>query len=181
MSSSEAGTIRRRGRPFALAAALTLAALAGGCFRPLYADGTVSKVGDNVRNAMLSIEVPEIKGLVGHYLRNELVFELDGGGAPDLQKKFRLVATTTETLELITVDYANGRADSAILVATADWQLLRNGSGEVLASGQSVVRAPYERSTQRFATLRAARDAQIRAAKNLAELIRARIAAELTA
>ncbi|MBN9446787.1 MAG: hypothetical protein J0I67_07725 [Bosea sp.] len=181
MSSSEAESTRRRGRPLALAAALTLAALAGGCFRPLYADGTVSKVGDNVRNAMLSIEVPEIKGLVGHYLRNELVFELDGGGAPDLQKKFRLVATTSETLEVITVDYANGRADSAILVATADWQLLRNGSNEVIASGQSVVRAPYERSTQRFASLRAARDAQIRAAKNLAQLIRARIAADLTA
>ena len=59
--------------------------------------------------------------------------------------------------------------------------MLRNGSNEVIASGQSVVRAPYERSTQRFATLRAARDAQIRAAKNLAQLIRARIAAELVA
>jgi LPS-assembly lipoprotein len=180
MSSSEA-TMTRRGRPLALAAALALAALTGGCLRPLYAEGTVSKVGDNVRNAMLSIEVPEIKGLVGHYLRNELVFELDGGGAPDVQKKLKLVATTSETLEVITVDYANGRADSAILIATADWQLLRNGSNEVVASGQSVVRAPYERSAQRFASLRAARDAQVRAAKNLAQLIKARIAAELVA
>jgi len=181
MSSSEAGLIHRRGRPLVLAAVLALAALSGGCFRPLYAEGTVSKVGDSVRNAMLSIEVPEIKGLVGHYLRNELVFDLDGGGAPDVQKKLRLVATTNETLEILTVDYANGRADSAILVATVDWQLLRNGSNEVVASGQSVVRAPYERSLQRFASLRAARDAQIRAAKDLAQLIRNRIAAQLVA
>lgn len=178
MSSSE--TVTRR-RPLALAAALGLAALTGGCFQPLYGEGTVSKVGGNVRNAMLGIEVPEIKGLVGHYLRNELVFEFDGGGAPDRQKILKLTATTTESLEVITVDYANGRADSAVLVATADWQLTRAGSNEVVASGQSVVRAPYERSQQRFSSLRAARDAQVRAAKNLAQLIKARVAAALVA
>lgn len=178
MSSSETGAMTRR-CPLALAAALALAALAGGCLQPLYGEGTVSKVGGNVRNAMLGIEVPEIKGLVGHYLRNELVFEFDGGGAPDRQKILKLTATTSESLEVITVDYANGRADSAVLVATADWQLVRAGSNEVVASGQSVVRAPYERSQQRFASLRAARDAQVRAAKNLAQLIKARVAAAL--
>ncbi|MFC5422151.1 LPS assembly lipoprotein LptE [Bosea eneae] len=178
MSSSEAMTRRR---PLALAATLALAALAGGCFQPLYGEGTVSKVGGNVRNAMLGIDVPEIKGLVGHYLRNELVFEFDGGGAPDRQKILKLTASTSESLEVITVDYANGRADSAILVATADWQLVRAGSNEVVASGQSIVRAPYERSQQRFAALRAARDAQIRAAKELAQQIKARVAAALVA
>lgn len=178
MSSSE--TVTRR-RPLALAAILGLAALTGGCFQPLYGEGMVSKVGGNVRNAMLGIEVPEIKGLVGHYLRNELVFEFDGGGAPDRQKILKLVASTSESLEVITVDYANGRADSAVLVATADWQLTRSGSNEVVASGQSVVRAPYERSQQRFTTLRAARDAQLRAAKQLAQLIKARVAAALVA
>ncbi|PZR88267.1 MAG: hypothetical protein DI537_24115 [Stutzerimonas stutzeri] len=178
MSSSEAMTRRR---PLALAATLALAALAGGCFQPLYGEGTVSKVGGNVRNAMLGIDVPEIKGLVGHYLRNELVFEFDGGGAPDRQKILKLTASTSESIEVITVDYTNGRADSAILVATADWQLVRAGSNEVVASGQSIVRAPYERSQQRFAALRAARDAQIRAAKELAQQIKARVAAALVA
>ncbi len=180
MSSSETGTMTRR-RPLALAAALGLAALVGGCFQPLYSEGTVSRVGGNVRNAMLGIEVPEIKGLVGHYLRNELVFEFDGGGEPDRQKILKLTATTRETLEVITVDYANGRADSAVLVATVDWQLTRAGSNETVATGQSVVRAPYERSQQRFASLRAARDAQVRAAKELAQLIKARVAAALVA
>ena len=180
MSSSETGTMTRR-RPLALAAALGLVALVGGCFQPPYGEGTVSKVGGNVRNAMLGIEVPEIKGLVGHYLRNELVFEFDGGGEPDRQKILKLTATTRETLEVITVDYANGRADSAVLVATVDWQLTRAGSNETVATGQSVVRAPYERSQQRFASLRAARDAQVRAAKELAQLIKARVAAALVA
>ena len=56
-----------------------------------------------------------------------------------------------------------------------------SATGEVVTAGESVVRIPYERSPQRFASLRAARDAQIRAAKTLADLIRNRIAADLTA
>jgi LPS-assembly lipoprotein len=44
-----------------------------------------------------------------------------------------------------------------------------------------VTRTPYERSSQRFATVRAARDAQIRAAKTLAERIQSQIAADLVA
>ena len=87
----------------------------------------------------------------------------------------------SESLEVVTVDYANGRADSAILVATATWSLTDTASGKVVSKGSNVVRAPYGRSSQRFATVRAARDAQIRAAKNLATLIRGQIAADLFA
>ena len=57
--------------------------------------------------------------------------------------------------------------------------MTRVGSGEVVSSGTNSVRAPYERSAQRFATVRAARDAQIRAAKNLATLIRGQLSADL--
>ena len=50
-----------------------------------------------------------------------------------------------------------------------------------MTAGESVVRIPYERSPQRFASLRAGRDAQVRAAKELAQLIKARVAAALVA
>ncbi len=161
--------------------ALGAASLAGGCLRPLYAEGTASTVGGSVRTALRDIDVPEIKGLVGHHLRNELVFELDGGGAPAGAKRLTLTASVTESLEFVSVDSLDGRADSAVLVATADWKLARIGSGEIVSQGINAARAPYERSTQRFATVRAARDAQIRAAKTLATLIRGRISADLVA
>ncbi len=176
MSSSEAALPRRS----LLAAVLTVAALAGGCFPPLYSDYTASTMGGSVKTALRGIEIPEIKGLLGHNFRNELVFELDGGGDVDMRKTSKLEASVAESVEIVTVDYANGRADSAVLVATATWKLTQNGTGTVLASGTNSVRVPYERSSQRFATVRAARDAQIRAAKNLATIVRGQLAADLT-
>ena len=175
MSSSEAALPRRS----LLAAALTLAALAGGCFQPLYSDYTTSTAGGSVKTALRGIEVPEMKGLIGHYFRNELVFELDGSGDADGPRTSKLEAAIAESVEVVTVDYANGRADSAVLVATATWKLTQNGTGKVLASGTNSVRVPYERSSQRFATVRAARDAQVRAGKNLAGIVRGQIAADL--
>lgn len=176
MSSSEAARSRR----FLLAAALSVAALAGGCFQPLYSDYTTSTMGGSVKTALRGIEIPEIKGLIGHYFRNELVYELDGSGDPDAPRTSKLEAAVSESVEIVTVDYANGRADSAVLVGTVTWKLTQNGTGKVLASGTNSVRVPYERSSQRFATVRAARDAQVRAAKNLATIVRGQIAADLT-
>lgn len=180
MSSSEIGRPGAlRGSRLMLAAALLAAAAAGGCLQPLYAENTRSVTGTSVKDAMKAIEVPEIKGLIGHYLRNELVFELDGGAEPDRTKRMKFQTSITESIEVVTVDYANGRADSAILVATANWTLTEPATGKVVSQGINIVRAPYERSSQRFASVRAARDAQIRAAKNLATLIRGQIAADL--
>lgn len=175
MSSSEAVLPRRT----ALAAVLAVAAFAGGCFQPLYSDYTASTTGGSIKRALRSVDIPEIKGLIGHYFRNELVFELDGSGEPDAQKTLKLEAAINESVEVVTIDYANGRADSAVLVATATWKVVRAGSAEVVSSGTNSVRVPYERSAQRFATVRAARDAQIRAAKNLAGIVKGQIAADL--
>ena len=183
MSSSEAGNrdALQHSRRAMLAAALGMAALAGGCLQPLYAENTTSTIGGSVKDTLKAVEIPEIKGLIGHYLRNELVFELDGGGEPDRTKRLKFDARIAESLEVVTVDYANGRADSAILVATATWTVTEIASGKVVSYGVNAVRAPYERSSQRFATVRAARDAQMRAAKNLATLIRGQMAADLVA
>ncbi len=90
------------------------------------------------------------------------------------------MSSTAAAIRTATVYYANGRADSAVLVATITWTLTQNGTGKVLASGTNSVRVPYERSSQRFATVRAARNAQVSAAKNLATIVKGQIAADLT-
>lgn len=180
MSSSELGHFRAvRSRSILLAVALTAAALSGGCLQPLYAESTTSIVGGSVRNALRDVEIAEIKGLTGHYLRNELAFELDGGAANVAPKRLKLIASVTDALEVVTVDFINSRADSAILVARATWSVTDIASGKIVSRGTNMVRAPYERSAQRFATASAARDAQIRAARSLATLIRGQLSADL--
>lgn len=162
-----------------LFSALAAAALSGGCFQPLYAESTASSVGGSVRSALRDVEIDDIKGLTGHYLRNELVFELDGGGENAAPKRLKLAGAVSDTIQVVSIDAANSRADTGVLVASADWSVTNIASGKVVSQGKNIVRVPYERSVQRFSTVRAARDAQIRAAKSLATLIRGQLAADL--
>ncbi len=183
MSSSEQGSqdmqIRPNRRLFLAVAGMAALSL-GGCFRPLYGEGTASLTGGSVRTSLTNIEVAPIPDRTGHYLRNDLAFELDGSGSTQ-PKSLLLTVRVTESLDVVSVDYSTGRADSVILVATANWYLNNKTTGQEITKGTSIARASYDRSGQRFATLRAARDAQIRTAKTLAELIRNRIAANLVA
>ena len=55
------------------------------------------------------------------------------------------------------------------------------GGGDAILTGSAFASASSDRSPQRFAAVRAARDAEIRAARQLAELIRTRVAAGLAA
>jgi LPS-assembly lipoprotein len=171
MSLSEHGSQRR----LITGLAVGLAALAlGGCIRPLYGSAAVG--GTGVQESLAAIDVKTIRDRIGHYLRNELVFDLDGSGrAP--AKLYDLNVSVTESLDVTVTDFSTGRADSATLVATAQYTLTERGTNKEIFSSQAVARAAYDRSAQRFANLRAARNAQERVAKSLSNLIRNRLAA----
>ncbi|MDJ1158706.1 LPS assembly lipoprotein LptE [Chelatococcus sp. SYSU_G07232] len=177
MSSPDHVSLRRRA--LSLAVVGTLALGLAGCFRPLY--GTTA-AGTSVQDTLAAIDVPQIRspneGRLGHYLRNELAFDL-GGGAPVQAKRYRLEITTTERVQTAIVDTQTGRADSATLIAEATYTLKPLGDGPAVTTGKAIASASYDRSSQRFTTLRAARDAEIRVASLLAEQIKTRIAAML--
>ena len=183
MSSSDSKTVANListgslpRRAFLMAAASGMAMLAGGCLRPLYGDVAASVPGGgNVKDALRAIEVSSIPDLVGHYLRNELVFELDGSGQ-EAPKRYRLNVEVRETIDVTVVDANSGRADSATIILTATWTLVSIADSRTLYSGESFTRVTFDRSSQRFSTLRAGRDARIRGAKILARLIRDRLA-----
>jgi LPS-assembly lipoprotein len=67
-----------------------------------------------------------------------------------------------------------------MLIVDADYRLLPIAGGAPAASGVAFVTASYDRTSQRFANLRAARDAEIRSARSLADQIRTRLAADLS-
>lgn len=169
VSSSRRRTLRIG---LALASALAL----GGCFQPLY--GTVNGV--NMADELRSIAVDPVPDRFGHYLANELTFAFNGTGTP-APVKYRLLLTQRSHVQTPIIDNVTGRADSATVFATVDYRLTPAAGGSAVVSGTATNSAGYDRSSQRFANIRAARDAEIRLAKSIADQIRTRVAAELAA
>jgi LPS-assembly lipoprotein len=149
------------------ALACILALGLAGCIHPLY--------GPNGVSAQLSqIEVAPIPDRVGHYLAEELKFQTDGSGAPP-PPKYRLIVTTTESVGGLIVNLHTLTSDAASVTLNATYSLVEIEGGREVARGSASATASYDRSQQRFANVRAARDAEIRAASVLADQIRTRI------
>ncbi len=146
--------------------------LLGGCMQPLYH----SEGGENVGEKLKQVKVEPLPDVLGHYLGTELIFLLNGTG-DTVAPRYSLAVIPHETNTAQVIDSLTGRADSASIFVTAEFKLTEIAGGKLIASGQVISASPYDRSSQRFANLRAARDSQIRVAKSLAQDIRSRIAA----
>lgn len=151
------------------------------CLRPLHGP-TVS--GASLQNVLASIDIPDkewpdSQAVVGHYLRSELIYAFNGSGS-DTPKKYNLKLALTERLSTPIVDSVSGRAQSATLIGNLKYTLTSLDGKTVVTTGTATGQATYDRFNQRFATVRAARDAEIRLAKTLAEQVKTRIAATLS-
>ncbi|MBV9221933.1 MAG: hypothetical protein JO163_20940 [Methylobacteriaceae bacterium] len=160
-------------------AALLLAILPalGGCFHPLYASVDAA-TGRNVGSELQAIAVDPIPDRIGHYLGNELIFALNGSG-DEVAPRYRLTVTTHEAVQTALIDTLQARATAGTLIVYANYLLVPAGGGPPITSGLVTETATYDRSAQRFANVRAARDAEIRAAQAIADQIKTRIAAAL--
>jgi LPS-assembly lipoprotein len=156
----------------ALAASLPLA----GCIEPMY--GASNGFDSSPLAAELqSIEVEEIQGRIGHYLRNDLIYGFNGTGST-VQPRYRLTVSLRERAQTPIIDTVTGRATSATVIVDAEYKLLTVPKGEEVLKGTAFNIASYDRFSNRFSNVRAARDAEIRDAKVIAEAIRTRIATE---
>ena len=170
---------RARRLALRLACSAALALSAAGCLRPLYGP-TAS--GERMQDLLAAIEVAEVSAgplyeRLSHYLRSELIYDLDGSGQPK-PKRFKLTVNATENLQGTIVDTLTGRADSATVIGRATYTLY-DLQGKVVTTGTATQSATYDRTPQRFADVRASRDAEIRLSKLLSEQIKTRIAAAL--
>ena len=160
-----------------LSAALALTLGLAACFRPLYGP-TAS--GAPLTDVLASIDVDDVAvpptyERFSQYLRSELVFDLNGSGVP-APKRYKLVLSFSPRIETPIVDTQTGRAQSATLVGDLRYTLTSLDGKQTLASGKLQGSASYDRNAQRFATVRAARDAEIRLAKSLSDQLRTQIA-----
>jgi LPS-assembly lipoprotein len=158
-----------------LAAALSLCVALAGCFQPLY--GETANPG--LVQALHEVEVAPVPERLGHYLTDDLISRLNGTGETP-KPKYRLAIRLATATTTPTIESQIQTADSATVTGTAQFTLIKIDDGKSLYQGQATSSAPYDRTLQSFADLRASRDAEIRIAKSLAGEIELRIAAALS-
>jgi len=115
-------------------------------------------------------------------VRNELIYELTGGGG-QATTNYRLdVRLTSNNLQVI-VDINTARPDIQNYGIDAVYTLTDVSNGKKVVTGQTFSRVSYDipGQQQRFAGDRGLRDAENRAAKVIAENIRSRLASYFAA
>jgi LPS-assembly lipoprotein len=177
---------RRFARIFA---ALALAGLTAGCFQPLYAERPTPVGSAGVADRLSGVDVSSIDAPSGSRLarvsvgvRNELIYDLTGGNggvSPTHRLNVRLSATQLQVI----VDINTARPDINNYGIDAVYTLTDVATGKPVAKGQTFARVSYNipGQQQRFAGERGLRDAEDRAAKEIAENIRNRLASYFAA
>lgn len=170
MSSSDT-CFRRLALAAVLAASLPLA----GCVAPMY--GAFSAT-PGLQAELQAIEVAEIPGRIGHYVHNELIFAFNGSGSTPAPR-YRLIVNLRERVQTPILDTVTTRATSGTVLVDADYRLLTIPDNVEVTKGAALGVASYDRFANRFANVRAARDAEIRDAKTIADNIRLRVSTAL--
>ena len=164
-----------------------LAALTAGCFQPMYAehaDGSPA-----LRDKLATIDLPPVdkpnasrEARVGVQIRNALAFKLYGNatGAPPL---YKLVLRFGSGRSSLIVDPNTGLPTSENVNIDASYNLVELATNRSVLSGSTFSHVSYDMpgSYQRFARSRAYRDAEDRAAQEIADNINTRLAAYFTA
>jgi LPS-assembly lipoprotein len=170
-----------------LAAVAALAALTAGCFHPMYAehaDGSPA-----LRDKLLTVDLPPVdkpnasrEARIGIQIRNALAFKLYGNaaGAPPLYKLVIHIGSSRSSLIL---DPNTELPSSENYGIDASFGLIELATNKTVMNGSTFSRVTYDMpgSYQRFARSRAFRDAEDRAANEIAENIGTRLASFFSA
>jgi LPS-assembly lipoprotein len=166
-----------------LLAVAALAALTAGCFQPMYAEHADGTPG--LREKLLAVEVPPVnKPNASHEariqvaIRNALAFKLYGN-ATGVAPLYRLDLKFTTTRSTVMIDPTTALPTDESYGIDANFTLVEIATGKIVMSGNTFSRVSYDipGSYQRFARSRAVRDAEDRAAEEIAEHLQTRLAA----
>jgi LPS-assembly lipoprotein len=143
--------------------------LAGCNYRPLYGTGADGK---GVAVAMSGIAIDEQRSRAGQIVRNNLLSSMGSGGGTNFilrmvpeEKSQEISAVSGQKLERFRYTLKVG------------YQLADAQTGDVVNEGKSFSNVSYDTVEQPIADLRAAESARERAAREVAEDIRLRLAA----
>jgi len=165
-----------------LAVVVTLAALTAGCFQPMYAerkDGSPA-----LREKLMGVELAPVnlptasrEARLGVEIRNGLGFKLYGnatGTAPTHRLELRLGSSRSSLI----LDPATALPSIESYNLNVSYKLVEIATGKTALTGNTFSQVSYDipGSYQRFARARAFRDAEDRAAQEIAENLQTRLA-----
>lgn len=181
MSLSERAAPRR----IAILTCLGLAIAAAGCtVQPLHGEITsATGTGGTAPAALSSVAVRPVDDRVGQEVRNHLIFLFHGGAGQPASPAYQLALTTRSTSSssaAVTVRTSTLEPTSAVQSVRGTYTLTETATGRVVSRGSRTVQAAYDIPRQEYAALRARRDAENRAARELAELLRMVVGQELS-
>ena len=163
-----------------------LSALTAGCFQPMYAahtDGTPA-----LREKLMGVDLPPVDkptgardARLGVEIRNALAFKLYGA-AVGMPPTHKLVIRFTTTRSSLILDPATALPSIENYGIDAQYNLVEIVSNKSVMTGSTFSRVSYDipGQLQRFARQRAFRDAEDRAAQEIAENIQTRLASYFT-
>ena len=165
-----------------LLAVAALAALTAGCFQPMYAEHTDGSPA--LREKLMGVELPPVDkpnasrdARLGVEIRNALAFKLYGA-ATGTAPTHRLVIRFTTSRSSLMIDPLTALPSSENYGIDAQYNLIDVATNKSVMTGATFARVSYDMpgSYQRFARARAFRDAEDRAAQEIAENIQTRLA-----
>jgi LPS-assembly lipoprotein len=164
-----------------------LAALTAGCFQPMYAEHTDGS--PDLREKLMGVDLPPVDkpngsrdARIGVEIRNALAFKLYGN-ATGMPPTHKLVLRFSTTRASLMTDPNTQLPTSENYGIDAQFNLIEIASNKSVMSGSTFSRVSYDMpgSYQRFARTRAFRDAEDRAAQEIADNIQTRLASFFSA
>lgn len=144
-------------------------------FQPLYGNNSGNSGGIS---GLAHVAVSQVNTRVAQQVRNHLLFLLNGGlGSTEKTHEAR-IRVTWSNRDLAAIKDVQDSSAGTVSV-TVNYSLVNLKTGKSIADGTRQADASYDRTGQVFANERAQRDAENRAAKEVAEALRLAIASDL--
>ena len=160
---------------------LGLALAVAGCqVRPLYYDAA-SGGPRSPQPELLAVAVDPPRDRTEQVMTNELKFLFRGDGSSPVDPRYRLRFVVDASDDNLAVEVEEDLPAAVLITLNATFILSEIATERTLLTGASTATASYDFSSQRFANVRAEKNARERAAKSMAENIAGRIAAYFAA
>ena len=167
--------ILKLARVAGIAALVVSPVLLSSCqMRPLYAEGS------GVTEKMASLSFSPANSRVGQEVRNSLIFIAGHGAGEPANPQYDVTLTVTSASTGVLYLASSDTSQAGRTTVTASFVIKHISDGKVVKAGSRSMVALVDFPTQEFAKQRALRDSEDRAAREVAQLVGADIAAALS-